>query len=200
MGGKLGSKLNILNKNIDFLCSKICKLQIQIWEITINTCDSCKFIISGRGGHRDYSPQVPKKPNYAAVLNTFLQCNSQAIKSFSIRDGRQHITLAFPFMEELVKKFAEPPGSTSLHEGSAKCGRFMSITPALLFDRSPEVIHGFETLVTLVPTTHRYVCNRWFSNTRHRYWLNIWHVSTRHKLPLWNSYQTLCNASNHSLV
>ncbi|GFG34074.1 hypothetical protein Cfor_04254, partial [Coptotermes formosanus] len=55
----------------------------------------------------------------------------------------------------MVKKFAEPPGATVLHEGSAKCGRFMSITPALLFDRCPEVIHGFETLVTLVPTTLR---------------------------------------------
>ena len=106
-------------------------------------------------------PRRPqKKPNYSAVLHTSLQCNSQAIKSFSIRDGRQHITLAFPFMEELVKKFAEPPGSTSLHEASVKCGRFTSITPALLFDRCPEVIHGFETLVTLVPTTLRYACNR----------------------------------------
>jgi hypothetical protein len=63
-------------------------------------------------------------------------------------------------MEELVKRFAEPPGSTVLHERPANCGRFMSITPALLFDRCPEVIQGFETLVTLVPTTLRYACNR----------------------------------------
>jgi hypothetical protein len=60
-------------------------------------------------------------------------------------------------MEELVKRFADPPGSTVPHEGPAKGGRFMWITPALLFDRCPEVIHGFETLVTLVPTTLRYV-------------------------------------------
>ncbi|XP_033610266.1 uncharacterized protein LOC111871730 [Cryptotermes secundus] len=79
----------------------------------------------------------------------------QAIKSFSIQDGRQHITLAFPTMEELVKRFAEPPGPTALHERPANCGCFMSITPALLFDRCPEVIQGFETLVTLVPTTLR---------------------------------------------
>jgi hypothetical protein len=63
-------------------------------------------------------------------------------------------------MEELVKRFAEPPGSALPHECPVMDGRFMSITPALLFDRCPEVIHGFETLVTLVPTTHRYACNR----------------------------------------
>ncbi|KAJ9575476.1 hypothetical protein L9F63_007681 [Diploptera punctata] len=79
----------------------------------------------------------------------------QAIKSFSIRDGRQHITLAFPFMEDLVKRFSEPPGSIINQDGCIKGGRFMWITPALLFDRCPEVIHGFETLVTLVPTTLR---------------------------------------------
>jgi hypothetical protein len=84
---------------------------------------------------------------------------SQAIKSFSIRDGWQHITLAFPFMEELVKRFAEPLCSTASQERPVTGGRFVSITPALLFDRCPEVIHGFETLVTLVPTTLRYVCN-----------------------------------------
>jgi hypothetical protein len=118
------------------------------------------YIIFVRDGHRDYPSQMPKKSLTTPLYLTYLYNDSQAIKSFSIRDGRQHITLAFPFMEELVKKFAEPPGSTSLQEGSAKCGRFMSITPALLFDRCPEVIHGFETLVTLVPTTLRYACNR----------------------------------------
>ncbi|KAJ4443400.1 hypothetical protein ANN_05068, partial [Periplaneta americana] len=86
---------------------------------------------------------------------TYSKCKLQAIKSFSIRDGRQHITLAFPFMEDLVKRFAEPPGPSISHDGPIKGGRFMWITPALLFDRCPEVIHGFETLVTLVPTTLR---------------------------------------------
>jgi hypothetical protein len=84
----------------------------------------------------------------------------QAIKSFSIQGGRQHITLAFPVMEELVKRFAEPPGSTAAHEGPANCGRFVCITPALLIDRCPEVIQGFETLVTLVPSTLRCARNR----------------------------------------
>ncbi|PSN53466.1 hypothetical protein C0J52_09351 [Blattella germanica] len=79
----------------------------------------------------------------------------QAIKSFSIRDGRQHITLAFPFMEDIVKRFADPPGPSVSQEGTSKSGKFIWITPALLFDRCPEVIHGFETLVTLVPTTFR---------------------------------------------
>nr|CAD7408060.1 unnamed protein product [Timema poppensis] len=79
----------------------------------------------------------------------------EAIKSFSIREGKQHVTIAFSFMEDLMRRFTENTATMVPNQSSRYPTKFQWITPALFLDSSPEVIHGFETLVTLVPSTFR---------------------------------------------
>uniref|UniRef100_T1J5B2 Uncharacterized protein n=1 Tax=Strigamia maritima TaxID=126957 RepID=T1J5B2_STRMM len=76
----------------------------------------------------------------------------QAVKSFSIRPDKQYITFAFPFMEDITRRFGE-----ILHVPEMGCSseRPHCITPALLFDQCLEVVHGFQTYVTFAPCMNR---------------------------------------------
>ena len=73
----------------------------------------------------------------------------QAIKSFSIRPGSQHVTFAFPFMAELLSRFR--PDSYGGDTGVSQ----PLITPGLFFDQSIDVIEGYQSYITLAPTLDR---------------------------------------------
>ncbi|GIY69546.1 uncharacterized protein CDAR_465561 [Caerostris darwini] len=80
----------------------------------------------------------------------------QAIKSFSIRPGKQHITFAFPFMEETLRSFCE---TESRNDTSGECGpksnSTSSASSVLFFDECLEVVHGFQTYVTILPQLNK---------------------------------------------
>ncbi|GFR22720.1 uncharacterized protein TNCT_351411 [Trichonephila clavata] len=80
----------------------------------------------------------------------------QAIKSFSIRPGKQHITFAFPFMEETLRSFCETEGrsETSADPGT-KSNPASSASSVLFFDECLEVVHGFQTYVTVLPQLNK---------------------------------------------
>ncbi|KAF8796459.1 hypothetical protein HNY73_000830 [Argiope bruennichi] len=80
----------------------------------------------------------------------------QAIKSFSIRPGKQHITFAFPFMEETLRSFCETDSrSESSMDSGAKSGTTASGSSVLFFDECLEVVHGFQTYVTILPQLNK---------------------------------------------
>ncbi|XP_077868902.1 uncharacterized protein LOC144359839 [Saccoglossus kowalevskii] len=69
----------------------------------------------------------------------------QAIKSFSIKPEKQHITLAFPFMVDVLKQM-------QIREGLP---RAYHVTPVLLCDDNLELIEGFHTIITMAPNFQR---------------------------------------------
>ncbi|GBM37554.1 hypothetical protein AVEN_208313-1, partial [Araneus ventricosus] len=80
----------------------------------------------------------------------------QAIKSFSIRPGKQHITFAFPFMEETLRSFCETDSRTeSSIDAGSKSGTTASTSSVLFFDECLEVVHGFQTYVTILPQLNK---------------------------------------------
>ncbi|XP_035204800.1 uncharacterized protein LOC118179744 isoform X2 [Stegodyphus dumicola] len=80
----------------------------------------------------------------------------QAIKSFSIRPGKQHITFAFPFMEETLRTFCETDSINEAHIDTANKNRLASPTSSVLFfDECLEVVHGFQTYVTILPQLNK---------------------------------------------
>ncbi|XP_076327653.1 uncharacterized protein LOC143234291 isoform X2 [Tachypleus tridentatus] len=76
----------------------------------------------------------------------------QAIKSFSIRPGKQHITFAFPFMEDTIQNFCE---GNRISEVGGVPEKPRYITSGFFFDQGLEIIQGFQTYVTLVPYVNR---------------------------------------------
>jgi hypothetical protein len=66
-GGKMGSKMNILNTKFDFLLSTIFKILGQIKVNLISSCDFLMFRISVKGSHCNYSSRAQKNPIYATV-------------------------------------------------------------------------------------------------------------------------------------
>ncbi|GFS32398.1 uncharacterized protein NPIL_495901 [Nephila pilipes] len=80
----------------------------------------------------------------------------QAIKSFSIRPGKQHITFAFPFMEETLRSFCETEGRNETSaDPSSKSNSASSASSVLFFDECLEVVHGFQTYVTILPQLNK---------------------------------------------
>ncbi|XP_076349061.1 uncharacterized protein LOC143246366 [Tachypleus tridentatus] len=76
----------------------------------------------------------------------------QAIKSFSIRPGKQHITFAFPFMEDTIKSFCDWSNTAEVG-GDPEKPRYIS--SGLFFDQGLEIVQGFQTYVTLVPYVNK---------------------------------------------
>ncbi|KAG8186797.1 hypothetical protein JTE90_010691 [Oedothorax gibbosus] len=77
----------------------------------------------------------------------------QAIKSFSIRPNKQHITFAFPFMEETLRSFCDCSGARSSDEAAPT--KTTTSSSVLFFDECLEVVHGFQTYVTILPQLNK---------------------------------------------
>ena len=74
----------------------------------------------------------------------------QAIKSFSICPGKQHLTLVFPHMADSIQRFKQD----SIYNG-AHISNEDILTSALISDGSSELFEGYHTYVTLAPTANR---------------------------------------------
>ncbi|XP_070545395.1 uncharacterized protein [Ptychodera flava] len=69
----------------------------------------------------------------------------QAIKSFSIKPDKQHITFSFPFMVDILKQMKFREGLPRVHH----------VTPVLLCDDTLDLIEGFQTIITMAPNFQR---------------------------------------------
>ncbi|XP_072051534.1 uncharacterized protein [Amphiura filiformis] len=73
----------------------------------------------------------------------------RAMKSFSIKPEKQHITFSFPFMTNIIRQTAQL--STTHHQSHG----LHHMTPMLLCDHSLNLIDGFDVVITLTADIQR---------------------------------------------
>ena len=81
----------------------------------------------------------------------------QAIKSFSIRPGKQHVTFCFPFMMDILRRHfrSDVTNGGELVGSLGASAEPNLLTPALFFDYSLEVIEGYQSFITLAPAVEQ---------------------------------------------